>query len=132
LSTIFDIQTKQNQMERDKTKKESKTKKDQSKEKGSYLFFFSIFLIRIVTGCACRDVVLRRGRLLSCLLCEVWCVGKVFGFNHKIMINVQELLHSIMITRNLWSARVWVRDWLCKGKTHHPQCTLPKISYIVV
>jgi hypothetical protein len=39
---------------------------------------------------------------------------------------------SIMVTRNLWSARVWVRDWLCKGKTHHPQCTLPKVSCIVV
>jgi hypothetical protein len=37
-----------------------------------------------------------------------------------------------MVTRNLWSARVWVRDWLCKGKTHHPQCTLPKVSCIVV
>jgi hypothetical protein len=30
-------------MERDETKKESKTKKDQSKEKGSYLFFFQFF-----------------------------------------------------------------------------------------
>ena len=37
-----------------------------------------------------------------------------------------------MVTRNLWSARVWVRDWLCKGKTHHPQCTLPKVRCIVV
>jgi hypothetical protein len=37
-----------------------------------------------------------------------------------------------MVTRNLWSARVWVRDWLCKGKMHHPQCTLPKVSCIVV
>jgi len=37
-----------------------------------------------------------------------------------------------MVTRNLWSARVWVRDWLCKEKTHHPQCTLPKVSCIVV
>jgi hypothetical protein len=27
------------------------------------------------------------GGSLSCLLCEVLCVGKVFGFNHKIMIN---------------------------------------------
>ena len=22
-----------------------------------------------------------------------------------------------MVTRNLWSARIWVMDWLCKGKT---------------
>jgi hypothetical protein len=36
----------------------------------------------------------------------VWCVRKVFGFNHKIMINVQESPPSIMVTRNLWSARV--------------------------
>jgi hypothetical protein len=57
------------------------------------------------------------------------CVGK--GFIHKIMIKVQESPPSIMVTRNLWSARVWVRDWLCKGKTHHPQCTLPKVNCIV-
>jgi len=36
---------------------------------------------------------------------EVWC-WKIFGFNHKIMINVQESPPSIMVTRNLWSARV--------------------------
>ena len=72
------------------------------------------------------------GDFLSCLLCEVLCVGKGFGFNYKIMINVQESLPSIMVTRNLWSARVRVRDWLCKGKTHHSQCTLPKVSCIVV
>jgi hypothetical protein len=60
------------------------------------------------------------------------CVGKVFRFNHIIMINVQESPPSIMVTRNLWSARVWVRDWLCKGKTRHPQCTLPKVGCIVV
>jgi hypothetical protein len=62
------------------------------------------------------------------------CVGKRkgFGFNHKIMINVQESPPSIIVTRNLWSTRVWVRDWLCKGNTFHPQCTLPKVSCIVV
>jgi len=43
---------------------------------------------------------------LSCLLGEVLCVGKGFGFNHKIMINVQELSPSIKVTRNIWSARV--------------------------
>jgi hypothetical protein len=28
------------------------------------------------------------GGSMLCLLCEVLCVGKVFGFNHKIMINI--------------------------------------------
>jgi hypothetical protein len=61
------------------------------------------------------------------------CVlGRFFGFNHEIMINVLESPPNIMVTRNLWSARVWVRDWLCKGKTRHTQCTLPKVSCIVV
>ena len=69
-------------------------------------------------------------RRASCVRCCV--LGRVFVFNHKIMIKVQELPPSIMVTRNLWSARVWVRNWLCKGKTHHPQCTLPKVSCIVV
>jgi hypothetical protein len=36
--------------------------------------------------------------------CEVLCVGK--GFNHKIMIKIQESSPSIMVIRNLWSARV--------------------------
>jgi hypothetical protein len=71
-----------------------------------------------------HDVIWRWRRLLSCLLMrDVVC--------WKIMINFLESPPSIMVTRNLWSARVWVRDWLCKGKTHHPQCTLPKISCIV-
>jgi hypothetical protein len=40
--------------------------------------------------------------------CQKIVVGKRngFGFNHKIMIKVQELQPSIMITWNLWSARV--------------------------
>ena len=65
---------------------------------------------------------------LSCLLmsCCV-CVLCWEGFLDLII-----KLSSIMVTRNLWSVRVWVRDWLCKGKTHHPQCTLPKVSCIVV
>jgi len=46
-----------------------------------------------------------------------------FGFNHKAMIKV---------TRNIWSVRVWVRDWLYKGKTHHPQFILSKVSYIII
>ena len=62
--------------------------------------------------------------------CDV--LGRFFGFNHKIMIKVQESPPSIMVTRNLWSARVWVRDWLCKGKTYHAQRSLPKVSCIVV
>ena len=64
---------------------------------------------------------------------EGCCVlGRVYGFNHKIMIKVQKSPPSIMVTRNLWSARVWVRDWLCKRKTHNPQCTLPKANCIIV
>jgi hypothetical protein len=48
---------------------------------------------------------------------EGCCVlGRFFVFNYKIMIKVQESPPSIMVTRNLWFARVWVRDWLCKGK----------------
>ena len=71
----------------------------------------------------------------SCHASSVRCVVCWEGscrFNHKIMIKVQESPPSIMVTRNLWSVRVWVRDWLCKRKTHHPQCTLPKVSCIVV
>jgi hypothetical protein len=38
---------------------------------------------------------------------EVCCwEGKGFEFNHKVMIKVQELPPSIMVTMNLWSARV--------------------------
>jgi hypothetical protein len=69
-------------------------------------------------------------RRASCVRCCV--LGRVFVFNHKIMIKVQESPPSTMVTRNLWFARFRVRDWLCKGKTHHPQCTLPKVSCIVV
>jgi hypothetical protein len=57
--------------------------------------------------------------------------GNGFGFNHEIIIKVQESPPSIMVTINIRSARVWVRNWLCKEKTHHPQCTLPKVSCIV-
>jgi hypothetical protein len=52
-------------------------------------------------------------------VCVYW--EEFFEFNHKIMIKVQESPPSInMVTRNIWSARVWLIDWLCKGKTHHP------------
>jgi len=30
-------------------------------------------------------------------------LGRVFGFNHKIIIKVYESSPSIMVTRNLWS-----------------------------
>ena len=85
----------------------------------------------------CRGGMPTRRRLATAealVVPLVWCVvfGKVFRFNHKIMINIRESPPSIMVTRNLRSARVWVRDWLCKGKTHHPQCTLPRVSCIVV
>jgi hypothetical protein len=59
-------------------------------------------------------------------------LGRVFKFNHKIMIKIQESPPNTMVTRNLWSVRVWVRDSLYTGKTHHIQCTLPKINCIVV
>ena len=41
-------------------------------------------------------------------------------FYYCVLLGSLESPPSIMVTRNLWSARVWVRDWLCKGKTHHP------------
>ena len=95
------------------------------------LFFgFSCKLLWIVAGSR-RNIIWRQRRLWSCFLIRC-CVGNVFRFNHKIVINVQESPPSIMVIRNLWSTRVWVRDWLCKGKTYHPQCTLPKVSCIVV
>jgi hypothetical protein len=61
------------------------------------------------------------------LLTTFWCLqrkyivgkGNEFGFNHKIMIKIKESPPNIMVTRNLWFARVWVRDWLCKGNTHY-------------
>jgi hypothetical protein len=75
------------------------------------------------------------GGSLTCLL--VWgvlCVGKVFlDLIIKLWLRFRSRhLVLYMVTRNLWSARVCVRDWLCKGKMHHPQCTLPKINCIVV
>jgi len=51
----------------------------------------------------CRKVAsrlhLRQWRLLSCLLMR--CVWKVFGFNHKIMINVQKSPPSIMVVAHM-------------------------------
>jgi hypothetical protein len=38
-------------------------------------------------------------------VCVCW-EGKYFGFNHKIMIKVQESPPNIMVTKNLWYARV--------------------------
>jgi hypothetical protein len=38
---------------------------------------------------------------------EVCCwEGKGFEFNHKVMVKIQELPPTIMVTTNLWSARV--------------------------
>jgi hypothetical protein len=52
---------------------------------------------------------------------EVLLLGKKdLWFNHKIMIKVQELLPNIMVTRNLLSMKVWVMDWLCKGRRITP------------
>jgi hypothetical protein len=47
-------------------------------------------VVAVVAG-SCRDII-------EC------CVGNGFGFNHKIMINIQESSPSIMVTRKLWSA----------------------------
>ena len=55
--------------------------------------------MHIVVEALCRASCVRRGVL-----------GMFFGFNHKIMIKVKESPPNIMITRNLWFARVYVRD----------------------
>jgi hypothetical protein len=60
------------------------------------------------------------------------CWEGFFGFNYKIIINVQESPLNIMVTRNLWSARVWVRDWLCKGRTHLVSLISEGIFYRVI
>jgi len=81
----------------------------------------------------CRDVKGAMTRFLSCLLWRcLLLLRRIFGFNHKIMVKVYKSPPNIMITRNLWSTRVWVRDWLCKEKMYHSQCTLPKVSCIAI
>jgi hypothetical protein len=68
-----------------------------------------------------------------CLLRGI-VVGKEMFFNLIIKLWLRFMSHHLVLwlLGTLWSARVWVRDWLCKGKMHHSQCTLPKINYIVV
>jgi len=83
-----------------------------------------------VTGCRDVEATMRFYRASWGGVCVL--LGKDFGFNHKIIIKVQESSPSIMITKNLLSMRVWVRDWLCKEKMHSSQYTLPKVNYIVV
>jgi hypothetical protein len=63
-----------------------------------------------------------------------YCVGKEsFEFNHKIMIIRFKSRHIILrLLGNIMVYESSVRDWLCKGKTHHLQCTLPKIGFIIV
>jgi len=57
--------------------------------------------------CGGRDIVWQRWRLFVVPPGVRCCVlGRFFGFNHKIMINIHESLLSIMVTRNLWSTRV--------------------------
>ena len=63
----------------------------------------SSHLLRITVAWSRRDVVWRQQRLLSCLLCEVCVCWE--GFNHTIMIKVQESSPSIMVTRNLLQTR---------------------------
>jgi hypothetical protein len=56
-----------------------------------------------------------------------------FGFNHKSTIMKFRSRHLVLwFLENHWFARILVRDWLCKGNTHDPLCTLSKVSYIVV
>jgi hypothetical protein len=56
----------------------------------------------------CHDV---RATVRFILPLEEMCVvGKVFRFNHKIMIKVQESPPCVMVDKNLWSTRVWIRD----------------------
>jgi len=50
-----------------------------------------------------------------------WYVKMGFGYNHKIMIIRLMSRHLVLcLLRNIWSARVQVRDWLCKGKINYP------------
>ena len=44
------------------------------------------------------------GATSSGVRCDV--LGRFSGFHHKIMIKIQESSPSIMVIRNLWSARV--------------------------
>jgi hypothetical protein len=57
----------------------------------------------------CRGGAATSSMMMIFIVChDEVCVllGRVFGFNHKIMIKVQELPSSIMDIRNLWSVRV--------------------------
>jgi hypothetical protein len=57
--------------------------------------------------CGGRDIVWQRWRLFVVPPGVRCCVlGRFFGFNHKIMINIHESSPNIMVTRNLWSTRV--------------------------
>jgi hypothetical protein len=74
-----------------------------------------------------------RTTCFSCLLKGGVGKGKSFLYNHKVMVIKFKSRHIILwLLGNLWPAKVRVRDWLCKEKTHHPMCTLPKVSYIIV
>jgi hypothetical protein len=97
----------------------------------NYIVFVS-YLNYMLWGASRHDVVWGRWRLLSCLLMKCCVLERVLDLIIKLWLMFGSRHLGIMVTRNLWSARVWVRDWLCKGKTHHPQCTLPKVSCIVV
>jgi hypothetical protein len=62
--------------------------------------YIVVFVARVATssgdgGGFCRSFYVRCGVL-----------GRFFGFNHKIIIKVQKSPPSIMVTMNLWSARV--------------------------
>ena len=83
-----------------------------------------IALVKIIWK---KVTILKKIEISNCFLTNL-----LEWLKFKIMFNVQKSPPNIIVTRNLWSARVWVWDWLCKEKTHHFQCTLPKINCIVV
>jgi hypothetical protein len=69
--------------------------------------------------------------MTGCLLRGMW--KKSFGYNYKIMIIDFKSRHLVLwLLKNLWSVRVWIFDWLYKGKIHYFQCILPKINCIVL
>jgi hypothetical protein len=81
---------------------------------------FVSYLNYMSWGASRHDIVWGRRRFLSCLLMRCCVLERVLDLIIKLWLMFGSRHLGIMVTRNLWSARVWVRDWLCKGKTHHP------------
>jgi len=83
--------------------------------------------------CGGRDVIWWWRRLVSCLLMRgVVCWEGFLELIIKLWLMFRSR-HLVLWSLGTYGLREsWVRDWLCKGKTDHPQCTLPKVSCIVV